>query len=165
MKLGVWMVRILFETCDNMVGDRVEWEEEEYRPFWVCVDKDRLLVLWVDCASFKGPLEREGIWEEELGIERGLGMEDLEEEEEEEERTAEWLTGLVVSGWEATFPALEEKAGILEAGIVGEVDLGSPPDLLALPLACKQRCQKTWIFIPKIYHDEDVKMFNTFKLL
>lgn len=145
------MVRILFEPCDNMVGDRGEWEEEEeeeeYRPFWVCVDKDRLLVLWVDCAILTEPLEREGIWEEALGIERGLGMEDLEEEEDE--KTAELLTGLVASGWEAPFPALEEKAGILEAGIVGEVDLGSPPDLLALPLACKQRCQKTWIFILK----------------
>lgn len=152
MKLGVWMVRILFETCDNMVWDRGDWEEEEeeYRPFWVSVDKDRLLVLWVDCISLREPLEREGIWDKELGIERGLGMEDLEEEEE---GTAEWLTVLVASGWEPPFPALEEKAGILEEGIVGEVDLGSPPDLLALPLACKQRCQKTWIFIPKVCHD------------
>lgn len=159
MKLGVWMVRILFETCDNMVGDRREWEEEEYRPFWVCVDKDRLLLLWVDCASLREPLEREGIWEEELGIERVLGMEDLEEEEEE--ITAEWFRGLVASGWEAPFPALEEKAGILEAGIVGEVDLGSPPDLLALLLTCKQRCQKTWIFIPKVCHDDLWRCSNT----
>lgn len=85
-------------------------------------------------------------------------MEEEEEEEGEEEnvRAAEWLTGLVASGCGAPFPVLEEKAGILEAGIVGEVDLGSPPDLLALPLACKQRCHKTWIFIPKTFHDEAV---------
>lgn len=51
---------------------------------------------------------------------------------------------LVESDWDAPFPALEEKAGILEAG---EVDLGSPPDLLALPLACKQRRQNTLIVI------------------
>lgn len=160
MKLGVWIVRILFETCDNMVGDRAEWEEEEeeYLPFWVCVDKDKLLVLWVDCASLREPLEKEGICEEEFGIERGLGMEDLEEEEDEE-RTAEWLTGLVASDWEVAFPVLVEKAGILEADIVGEVDFGSPPDLLAIPLACKQRCQKTWIFIPK-FNCDDVKMFK-----
>lgn len=73
-------------------------------------------------------------------MERGLGMEDLEEEEE-----AGVTEGLVESDWEAPFPVLEEKAGILEAGMVGEVDLGSPPDLLALPLACEQRCQNTLI--------------------
>lgn len=130
-----------------MVGDREEEEEEEegYRPFWVCVDKDRLLVLWVDCASLREPLEKEGIWQKELGFKQGLGMKVLEGEME---RTAEWLTGLVTSGWEAPFAALEEKAGILEEGIVGEVDLGAPPDLLALPLACKQRFQKNMDFPP-----------------
>lgn len=69
-----------------------------------------------------------------MELDRGGGMEDLltgtEEDKGEEECTI-----LVVSDWAELFPALEEKAGILEAGAVGEVDLGSPPDLLALPLA------------------------------
>lgn len=69
-------------------------------------------------------------------------MEDLLAEEDEGE---EELTMLVESVWDPPFPGLEEKAGILEAGAVGEVDLGSPPDLLALPLACKQRRQNTLI--------------------
>lgn len=68
-------------------------------------------------------------------------MEDLEEGDK--------LIGLVLSDWEAPFPVLEEKAGILEAGMVEEVDLGSPPDRLALPLACKQRCQNILVVICK----------------
>lgn len=79
-----------------------------------------------------------------MELDRGGGIEDLlvgrEEDKGEEE-----LTILVKSVWDKPFPVLEEKAGILEAGTMGEVDLGSPPDLLALPLACKQRCQNTLI--------------------
>lgn len=41
------------------------------------------------------------------------------------------------AGAELLFPEVGEKAGILEAGRVGEVALQSPPAFLALPLACK----------------------------
>lgn len=87
-------------------------------------------------AYFKEPLEIEGMWEEGVELDRGGGIEDLLEGREEDKGEEE-LTLLVESDWDKLFPVLEEKAGILEvlAGTVGDVDLGSPPDLLALPLA------------------------------
>lgn len=78
-----------------------------------------------------------------MELDREGGIEDLLVGREEDK--GEELTILVESDWDKPFPILEEKAGILEAGTVGEVDLGSPPDLLALPLACEQRCQNTLI--------------------
>lgn len=113
-------------------------------------------------AYFKEPLEIEGMWEEGMELDRGGGIEDLlvgrEEDKGEEE-----LTLLVESDWDKLFPVLVEKAGILEAGTVGEVDLGSPPDLLALPLACKQRCQNTLIVNKRI--SKYPKHLSMFKII
>lgn len=81
------------------------------------------------------------------------GMEDLEgeveeaEEEEGEEEADDGLVGLdmfELGEDRLPFPELGYKAGILEEGKAREACLLSPSAFIELPLACKQRCRKTW---------------------
>lgn len=80
------------------------------------------------------------------------GMEDLEGEveeegEEEEEEADDGLVGFdmfELGEDKLPFPELGQKAGILEAGKARKACLLSPSAVIELPLACKQRCRKTW---------------------
>ncbi len=82
--------------------------------------------------------------ERETGLQLGQlrlrhGIEDLEEEEEV------WLVSLErAARVELCVHELGIKAGILEAGKVSKACLLFPPVFIALPLACEQRCRKTW---------------------
>lgn len=127
------MDRMLFTPWFSEVGEVGEGEEEEKedggrgvgRPFWVCIENERwwwLLPVWVGFWSFREPLETDGIKEEEWELRPVEGLRRLEGGTE---ALAGGLRGLVLSplDTELLFPEVEEKAGIFEAGRVGEVDL------------------------------------------